>query len=635
MQKYLRVTFLVIIDIVLMNLAVYLALYVRFDGAIEPRYLAVYQRHWWVITAICLTVFYLFRLYKSVWRYASIEELLQVVMATLVASALIISYLTAWQSHLPRSVYALTGIFILLFTGGSRLSYRLLRRLRKLDISANSGGKRVMVIGAGDAGAVIIRELKNHTQLNSRPVAIIDDDESKEGTRIYQVPVVGQRKDIAVMAEKMKIDEIIIAIPSASRQAIREIVDECHKTHCQLKTLPGIYELIDGKIDVNAIRNIKIEDLLGRDVVNLDSQEMAEYLTGKTIMITGGGGSIGSELARQIALYHPRELVLLDIYENNVYDVQNELKRKFKVSESSGDSNEAPGEDADFRLRVIIGSVRDRERIDEVMADVRPDVIFHAAAHKHVPLMEHNPKEAIKNNIFGTLNVAQAASANKVKRFVMISTDKAVNPTNIMGATKRMCEMIIQAMDRKSETEFSLVRFGNVLGSNGSVVPLFQRQIAEQGFVTVMHPDIIRYFMTIPEAARLVIQAGAFAHGGEIFILDMGEPVKIVDLARDVIRLSGLEPDVDIPIKFVGLRPGEKLYEELLMDEEGLQSTPHEKIFVGKPIEIDYNTLLKSLDELAACVHSESDEKVRQLLERLVPTYRPADNAAQSDESLE
>lgn len=629
MQKTIRIALLVLADIVAVNLSFYLSFYLRFDGLFPPLYWQVVADHWLYITVISLIVFYFFRLYKSVWRYASTSELMQIGMAAFVATALLVSYFLARQIFLPRSIYVFWGILTMLFTGGFRLSYRLLRRLYRREQASDVPSRRVMIIGAGDAGAVIIRELKNHTQLNSKPVAIIDDDKSKTGTLINQVPVVGQRKEIAEMAKKYRIDEIIIAMPSASRKAIREIIEECRKTKCDLRTLPGIYELIDGRIDINAIRKVQIEDLLGRDVIELDSLATEVFLTGKVVLVTGAGGSIGSELSRQIALCHPHELILFDIYENSVYDLQNELRRKFNLQEY--DCGYQPGVACDLRLRVIIGSVRDQVRVDEVLAEVRPQVIFHAAAHKHVPLMEQNPKEAVKNNVFGTLNVARSACKFDVNRFVMISTDKAVNPTNVMGATKRLCEMIIQALDRESKTEFSLVRFGNVLGSNGSVVPLFQKQISEQGFITVTHPDIIRYFMTIPEAARLVIQAGAMAKGGEIFILDMGEPVRIADLARDIIRLSGYEPETDIPIRYTGLRPGEKLFEELLMDEEGLHSTAYDKIFIGKPIEIDYNTLMERLDRLSDCIRTGSDNDLRLLMQEIVPTYKPT---ATNDDAL-
>jgi len=498
----------------------------------------------------------------------------------------------------------------ILLIGASRISYRALRRVKNNEYAkGNKEEKRVMVIGAGDAGAMVIREFKNHNQLNSKPVAIIDDDVKKEGQRINGVPILGQRWDITSIAKKMKIDEVIIAMPSASRADIKEIVDECKKTKSKLKILPGMFELIDGKVSIKEIRDVQIEDLLGRDQIKLNNKEISGYLRDKRVLVTGGGGSIGSELCRQIAKFAPSELVILDIYENNAYDLQNELTRRYP----------------DLNLRGVIASVRDKDRIDGIMEAIRPDVVFHAAAHKHVPLMEDNPQEAVKNNVLGTLNVAQSADKYGVKRFVMISTDKAVNPTNIMGATKRIGEMIIQSIDKVSKTEFVAVRFGNVLGSNGSVIPLFKKQISEGGPVTLTHPDIIRYFMTIPEAAQLVIQAGAIAKGGEIFVLDMGEPVKIIDLARDLIRLSGFEPDVDISIEITGLRPGEKLFEELLLDEEGIESTDYQKIFIGKPIFTDYKLLIKSMERLSGIVKDNNSEALIEYLQQLVPTYKRAD----------
>lgn len=605
MQKRVKVIFLVLLDIVLINLSYYLALYLRFDGIIEAKYLEVYINNALIITLLKILVFYYFKLYKSLWRYASIEELINVVVASVVANAGVVSYLFAIQTHLPRSVYAITTMLDMMLIGGARFSYRALRRLKGSELRNGNGFKRVMIIGGGDAGAMVIRELKNHTQLNSRPVAIIDDDFIKKGQRINGVPVMGQRSDISIVADKMKIDEIIIAIPSAGKSEIRKIVQECKKTKCKLKILPGIYELIDGQVSIKEIRDVQIEDLLGRDEVELNIDEISVYIKDKKILVTGGGGSIGSELCRQIAMFKPKELCVLDIYENNTYDLQNELKRKYK----------------DLNLNVIIASIRDKKRIDEIMNDIRPDVIFHAAAHKHVPLMEDNPKEAIKNNVFGTLNLAQAADKYGVKRFVMISTDKAVNPTNIMGASKRICEMIIQSIDKGSKTEFVAVRFGNVLGSNGSVIPLFRKQILEGGPVTVTHPEIIRYFMTVPEAAQLVIQAGAMAKGGEIFVLDMGEPVKIIDLARDLIRLSGFEPDLDIPIVFTGLRQGEKLFEELLLDEEGIQSTEHDKIFIGQPIFTDYKLMIKSIESLKDIIDDCDSDTLKNYVRQIVPTY--------------
>lgn len=637
MQKKLRTIYLIIIDAMLINLAFYVAFYIRFEGSLPSQYFPLYLSNAIAITAIKIATFYYFNLYKSLWKYASIEELIQIVVTAAVANTVVLSYLFINQVHLPRSIYILVGMLDVLLVGGSRLSYRTFRSVKNSDFKVNGKHKRVMIIGAGDAGAMVIRELKNHKELNSKPVAIIDDDEKKEGQRINGVPVLGQRWDIVSVARKRKIDEIIIAIPSAGKKEIREIVEECKRTNCKLKILPGMFELIDGKVTINDIRDVQIEDLLGREQVKLDIEEISGYLRDKKVLVTGGGGSIGSELCRQIARFRPSQLIILDIYENNAYDLQNELKGKYKNiidnlqrTMDNGKNIENNREltienEGKTRLDVVIASIRDRERIEEVFRKYKPDVVFHAAAHKHVPLMESNPKEAIKNNVLGTLNVAQAAEKCNVKKFVLISTDKAVNPTNIMGATKRLCEMIVQSMDKHSRTEFVAVRFGNVLGSNGSVIPLFKKQIGEGGPVTVTHPEVTRYFMTIPEASQLVIQAGAMAKGGEIFVLDMGEPVKIIDLARDLIKLSGFEPEVDIPIEIVGLRPGEKLYEELLLDEEDIQSTRHEKIFIGKPIFTDFKLLLKSIDTLRGLVHNGSDEDVKDYIKQIVPTYKPAD----------
>ena len=605
MQKKIRVLYLFAIDIILINLAFYLAFYLRFDGNIPKVNFQGYTNNIIAITTIKIIVFTYFGLYKSLWKYASIEELMQVFMATVVSNTVTLSYLVFRQTHLPRSIYAIVTMLDGLMIGGSRFSYRAFRRIRNNDFNIKTKQKRVMIIGAGDAGAMVIKELKNHTELNSKPVALIDDNEKKEGQRINGVPVLGQRLDIASVAKKNDIDEIIIAIPSTNKKDIRDIVNECKRTNCKLKILPGMFELIDGKVSINEIRDVQIEDLLGREEVKLNTDEINKYLKGKKVLVTGGGGSIGSELCRQIAKFEPEKLIILDIYENNAYEIQNELKRKYK----------------DLNLVVKIASVRDKQRIEEVIADIRPDVVFHAAAHKHVPLMEESPKEAIKNNVLGTLNVVQASDKYAVKRFVMISTDKAVNPTNIMGASKRLCEMVVQSIDKVSKTEFVAVRFGNVLGSNGSVIPLFKRQIAEGGPITVTHKDIIRYFMTIPEAAQLVMQAGAMAKGGEIFVLNMGEPVKIVDLAKDLIKLSGLEPDEDIKIEITGLRPGEKLYEELLMNEEGMEATKHEKIHIGKPIFSDYKLLLKRIDKLRELMDGE-ENIVKNYVAEIVPTYK-------------
>lgn len=598
------------LDIILINLSYLLALYLRFDGNIEIKYLTVYMDNTLMLTVIKLIAFYYFKLYRSVWRYASVGELINIIAACIMANAGALSYLFIRQAHLPRSVYIIATMIDIIFIGGTRFSIRALRRIKNGSIvPTRNGYRKIMIIGGGDAGAMVIREYNNHTQLNSKPVVIVDDDEKKQGQIIRGVPVLGKREDIPRLAEEMRIDEIVIAIPSAGRKDIRDIVDVCRKTKCKLKILPGMYELIDGQVSIKKIRDVQIEDLLGREEIRLNVDEISTYLKDKVVLVTGGGGSIGSELCRQIARFKPKELIILDIYENNAYDIQNELLMNYK----------------DLNLKVVIASIRDKKRIERIMKEEKPHVIFHAAAHKHVPLMENCPGEAIKNNVFGTLNLAQLADKYGVKRFVMISTDKAVNPTNVMGASKRICEMIIQSINEISNTEFVAVRFGNVLGSNGSVIPLFKKQIEEGGPVTVTHPEVVRYFMTIPEAVRLVIQAGAMAKGGEIFILDMGEPVKIIDLAKELIRLSGFEPNADIPIKIIGLRPGEKLFEELLLDEEGISQTEHDKIFIGKPTFFDYKLLLKSIDSLREVINNGNEEDIKSYLETIVPTYRKDD----------
>lgn len=609
MRKKIMVSLLVVIDAILMNLAFLLAFYIRFDGNImgdmAVGYFSVYIENAFILTMIKLVLLYIFGLYKNLWKYASIEEVLQIVGAAFVANTGVVTYMMMTQQKLPRSIYILIFLLDTVLIGGIRLSYRATRGIRKYGFYRKGKQKRIMVIGAGQAGAMVIKELRRHDDLKSKAVAIIDDDESKLGARIHGVPVLGDRYHIKKVAEAEKIDEIIIAIPSGYKNEIREIVEECSKTKCKLKIVPGIFELIDGQVSIKEIRDVEIEDLLGRDPVKVDLDEISSYLTDKVILVTGGGGSIGSELCRQIANFHPKKLLILDIYENNAYDIQNELKRKH----------------SQLHLDVLIASVRDKERLKEIFTTYRPEVVFHAAAHKHVPLMEANPQEAIKNNIFGTKNVAECAHEFGSRRFVLISTDKAVNPTNIMGATKRVAEMLIQSMDRISKTEFVAVRFGNVLGSNGSVIPLFKKQIATGGPVTVTDAEMTRYFMTIPEAVQLVIQAGSMAKGGEIFILDMGEPVKIMDLARNLIRLSGFEPDVDMPIEIIGLRPGEKLYEELLMDEEGLAATKHNKIFVGKPVFTDLKLLHRELDILTEHLCGGSTE-IKEYMVKMVPTYK-------------
>ena len=470
----------------------------------------------------------------------------------------------------------------------------------------NTDISRVLIIGAGCAGEMVVKELEKNPQLNKKAVAIIDDDITRIGDQVSGVDIVGTRNSILKIVKLYKIDEIIFSIANISKKGKKEIIDICKNTNCKIKTIPGIYEIIDGKVDIKQVRDVDIEDLLGREPIEVDFNLMGSYIQDSTILVTGAGGSIGSELCRQIANIRPKKLIMLDNYENNLYSIQQELIRKY------GDS---------IKMIAVVASIREQKRMEKIFDKYRPEVVFHAAAHKHVPLMENSPGEAIKNNIFGTLNVAMLSSKYNVKRFLLISTDKAVNPTNVMGATKRAAEMIIQSLNEESKTEFVAVRFGNVLGSNGSVIPLFKKQIEEGGPVTVTHPKIIRYFMTIEEAVGLVIQAGGMAKGGEIFVLDMGEPVKILDLAKNLIRLSGFEPDVDIKIVFTGLRPGEKLYEELLMSEEGLLDTKHKKIFIGRPIDFDKNDLQKYLIELRNIVLEEEDELMEQAMKNLVPTF--------------
>ncbi len=608
-QKFINFL-LVFFDIIAIHLSFILAFAIRFDGDFiygvqSAKYFDIYIKYALMFTLIKLIIFYILGLYRSLWRYASIEELGQILVASFTANAAVLSYTFIIQQNLPRSIYILTFLWDMILLGGIRFSYRAAKRFQSGAIGQKRGRKRILIVGAGQAGALVIKELKAHGELDSVPVALVDDDASKIGKKINGVPVLGNRYDIRKISIQEKIDEIIIAIPSSSKKEIRQIVEECSRTKCKLKIVPGIYELIDGKVSIKQIRDVQIEDLLGRDPVSVDLEEMSGCIKDKVVLVTGGGGSIGSELCRQIATLKPRKLLIVDIYENNAYDIQNELIRK----------------DPQLDLSVLIGSVRDRGRMEDIISSYRPEVVFHAAAHKHVPLMEESPKEAIKNNVFGTLNVAELSERYHVKKFVLISTDKAVNPTNVMGATKRIAEMIVQALDKYSKTEFVAVRFGNVLGSNGSVVPLFKKQIAQGGPVTVTHPEVTRYFMTIPEAVQLVIQAAAMAKGGEIFVLDMGEPVKILDLAENLIRLSGFEPYKDIDIEITGLRPGEKLYEELLMSEEGLRATKHDKIFISQPIAIDYKVLKSELNHLRKILFDENAD-LKDYIEHMVPTYK-------------
>lgn len=605
MNRHIKQILLITLDVLFVNAAIFAGYYIRFSWDIPQAYLRIYFKSFIAISVIMVVCFCIFKLYQSIWRYASIDELMSVIVAVSVGTGLSYVYGLMVGYRLPLSIYFIMWALTIMSSGGIRFIRRFIGSIESIQNGYVKNTKRVLVYGAGDAGAIVVKEMKKHPELGYMPIAIIDDDKAKIGKFINGIPILGGRTNINDIVENKLIDEIVIAIPSIDNVKKREIIKICSETGCKLKTLPGIYELIGGKVSVSHLRDVEIEDLLGREQVELNIDEIAGYLENKVVLVTGGGGSIGSELCRQIARFNPKKLLILDIYENNAYDLQMELNIKYPK----------------LVKEVIIASVREKQRIDEIIRDYKPEVIFHAAAHKHVPLMEGNPKEAIKNNVLGTLNLVEAADKYGVGKFVQISTDKAVNPTNIMGATKRVCEMIIQAINNKSKTEFVAVRFGNVLGSNGSVIPLFKRQIKNGGPITVTHPDINRYFMTIPEAAQLVIQAGAMAKGGEIFILDMGKPVKIVDLARDLIKLSGLEPDVDIKIEFSGLRPGEKLYEELLMDEEGIQNTKHKKIFIGKPGNYkfeDVKAKILDIEDSLLC----DNEVVFDKIEKMVPTYK-------------
>lgn len=612
LRRYRMVT-LVILDAVLVNLSIIIGLFLRFS--LDESYLKIpasdmsrYNSSAAVITLIFVVIFYMFKLYSSLWLYASINELISIFEATAVATILSYIFGLVFDVQMPRSIYIISWMLIMLSVGGVRFSYRVFWVAYFWSKKEKGIFKNILVVGAGAAGSRIIKEMQKNKELGFYPVGLIDDNQYKKGKFINNVQVIGNRGNIEYIVKQRKIDEIIIAMPSVSQNEKKDIIEICKKIKCKVRILPGIKDMYDGISSLSRLRDIDIEDLLGRDAIKLDIDDIAVYLTNKTVLVTGGGGSIGSELCRQIAKFNPGNLLIFDIYENNAYDLQNELKYLYP----------------ELNLRVVIGSVRDRERVQDIFEMYKPDVVFHAAAHKHVPLMEDNPGEAVKNNIFGTLNVVQCADMFGTRRFVLISTDKAVNPTNVMGATKRVCEMIIQSIDKQSDTEFVAVRFGNVLGSNGSVIPLFKKQIENGGPITVTHPEINRFFMTIPEASQLVIQAGAMARGGEIFVLDMGQPVKIVDLACDLIRLSGLEPDKDIKIKFTGLRPGEKLYEEVLMAEEGLKKTAHAKICVGTLSDIDYDELLTELRGLDA-ITDKQQSLVRKALKDIVPTYNYED----------
>ena len=647
---YIVALLLVGYDIVAVNMAYFLALWFRFDckaSMIPGNYFSAYLKFIPIYSICCVFIFWMLRLYQSIWRFASYSEMLRIIMATVITSVVHIVGITVLFERMPISYYLVgMGIQFLLVLG-VRFSYRFILLERSRRHGEETYTSRVMLIGAGAAGQMILRDSMKSKETNVKICCIIDDNSNKWNRYIEGVPIVGGREEILLNVEKYHIDKIFLAIPSASAEEKRDILNICKETGCELKNLPGLYQFVTGEISIKAMKDVAVEDLLGRDPIQVNMEEIFQYIRGKTILVTGGGGSIGSELCRQIAGHEPRQLIIFDIYENNAYDIEQELKEKYPY----------------LNLKVLIGSVRDSRRIQQVFETYQPEIVYHAAAHKHVPLMEVSPCEAIKNNVIGTYKTAYAAMLNGCQRFVLISTDKAVNPTNIMGASKRLCEMVIQAFDRaikegtvnqlpnlfthKEEklvkiqafrintrkensirTEFVAVRFGNVLGSNGSVIPLFKKQIQKGGPVTVTHPDIIRYFMTIPEAVSLVLQAGTYAKGGEIFVLDMGVPVKIDTLARNLIKLSGYKPDIDIKVTYTGLRPGEKLYEEKLMAEEGMRKTPNKLIHIGNPIPFDQEQFLLQLNDLMQAAY-ENRGDIRRIVEQMVSTYHPAINGSE------
>ncbi len=664
---------LIIFDFVSIVSAYFLALWFRFDGMythIPHNYMMAYMNFIFFYAIGSLIIFGFFGLYKSIWKFASVDELVKVTEATVITGLLHVILITLLAKRMPLSYYVFGVFFQGSFTLGIRFSYRLILLVRKKHNTVKHASKRVMVIGAGEAGRQVIREIQCSDAIDEVVVCAMDGDESKWGKLIEGVPVAGGKESILDSVEKYSVEKIYFAIPTIDRKAKRDILNICSESGCEIKSLPGIYQLAKGEVSLSEMREVKIEDLLGRDQITVDMEEIFRMISGKVVLITGGGGSIGSEIALQVSRHKPKLLIIFDVYENNAYAIQHKILK------------ENPG----CNLEVLIGSVRDSRRVNDVFKKYKPDLVYHAAAHKHVPLMEDSPCEAIKNNVIGTYKVAYAAMMYGVQRFVLISTDKAVNPTNIMGASKRLCELVIQSFDKKikankeceipvlyvheedaegkmyplsgtaqrrdkegnpvftlpgkdekgytkAQTEFIGVRFGNVLGSNGSVIPLFKDQIASGGPVTVTHPDIIRYFMTIPEAASLVLQAGAYAKGGELFVLDMGDPVKIVDLAKNLIRLSGLVPDVDIKIEYTGLRPGEKLYEEKLMSEEGLTKTPNDLIHIGKPVEFDEDEFLSQLGDLML-VSYENTEAIRVMVEDLVSTYNPSEPLSDKDKMM-
>ncbi|MDO4940305.1 MAG: nucleoside-diphosphate sugar epimerase/dehydratase [Erysipelotrichaceae bacterium] len=623
--------FLMIFDVLSIVFAYFFSLWLRFDfkfDSIEPNYIRIFNKTIILYAIFCVAIYWILNNYRSIWRFASYNELIRISFAVALCSIVHYEVISRLVFRMPKSYYVIGFLIQLILAIGIRFSYRivlLLRRNKTEDSCSN-----IMIIGAGDAGQQIIRDVNSHASGNSKVVCIIDDNTNKHGRFIDGVPVVGGRDDILDAAKKYKVDEIYYAIPTATNTQKRDILNICRETDCAIKVLPGIQQIVNGDVSINTLKKVELEDLLGRDTIKVNNEEISGYLNDKVVLVTGGGGSIGSELCRQVAENSPKQLIVFDIYENNAYAIQNELKKNHP----------------ELNLVVLIGSVRDSKRLDNVFSKYRPDIVYHAAAHKHVPLMEDSPCESIKNNAIGTFKTAYAAVKYGTKRFVLISTDKAVNPTNIMGASKRLCEMVVQTFDKlvkndtadklstvedcfsvggaktlTNKTEFVAVRFGNVLGSNGSVIPLFKKQIEMGGPVTVTHPDIIRYFMTIPEAVSLVLQAGAYAKGGEIFIFDMGEPVKIDTLARNLIKLSGLKPDEDIEIEYTGLRPGEKLYEEKLMAAEGNLKTDNDLIYIAKPLDIDEDKFLQDIKELyeVAC---DNEDKIFDVVARVVTTYK-------------
>lgn len=603
-KKRIRIIMFIILDVLALTLCSFLALALRLDFHLEQNYINNIYKYLFTDSLILICIFSIFRLYKSMWSYASINETINIIISCSIYEIISFLYKQILEVNLPRSFYIIELFLLYIFIGAIRYSYRIARVIKDY-YHEKSGLTNTMIIGAGEAGRMLITEIYNNkVNFNNKICCIIDDDKNKIGSYIKNIPVVGNREYIEKAVENYNIEEIIIAMPSIGRENLNIIIDECQKTNCTIKTLPGLNELV-GKPTMKKVRPLSYEDFLGRKEIVVDLKEISKSLCNKVILVTGGGGSIGSELCRQIAKCQPEELIIFDIYENNAYDIEQELLRNYPK----------------LNLKTIIGSVRDYARVESIFKEYHPEYVFHAAAHKHVPLMEVSPNEAIKNNCLGTLNVVKLADIYKVKKFVLISSDKAVRPTNVMGATKRICEMIIQTYNKKSKTDYVAVRFGNVLGSNGSVIPLFLKQIEEGGPVTVTHKDITRFFMTIPEAVSLILQAFVYAEGGEIFVLDMGKPIKIYDLAKKIIRFKGYEPFTEMPIKITGLRPGEKLYEELLMDEEGLKETPNKLIHIGKPIEMNEKKFLNDLEKLIEYSYK-NNKDIKERIAKIVETYK-------------